>query len=237
MTFWVAGAVIGGATINAFSANKASNAQVQSAKDANSEAAREYDQARTDQMPWLDAGRGALGQLTAGTQAGGQFMRPFAMADYQADPGYQFRLDQGNRGIQQSAAARGGLLSGAAAKAISKYNSDQASQEYQNSYNRYNNDQTTQYNRLASLAGVGQTAANMLANVGQQTSQSIQNNLIGAGNARASGYMGAANGISNGIGQGLNNYQNNQLLSRLAGPSGQKIGSTAYYANNDYLAS
>lgn len=64
--------------------------------------------------------------------------RNFAMSDYQADPGYQFRLDQGNRGLNNSAAAGGGLLSGATLKAIARWNSDQASQEYQNAVNRYN---------------------------------------------------------------------------------------------------
>jgi hypothetical protein len=219
-------------------ANSAANKQSKSADSANRESARQADQTRADQLamlqqqridqaPWLAAGKDALAQLAAGTQAGGQFLQNFKASDFQEDPGYQFRLNQGTQAIERSAAARGGLLSGAAAKALTRYSQGVASDEYNNAYNRFNNNQSNQFNRLASLAGVGQAATNQMgqasqnaygtiASSGQNASNSIQNNLIGAGNARASAYVGTANAITNGIGQYMGYSQNNQLMSQLA---------------------
>jgi hypothetical protein len=238
MTFWVAGAVVAGSAINAYSSNKASSAQQQSAGEANAESAREYDQTRQDQLdllkqqredqaPWLAAGKNALSQLASGTGTGGSFIKPFSLADFQADPGYGFRLSEGEKGIQRAASARGGLYSGATLKALARFNQNTASDEYGNAYNRYNSDQSNQFNRLASMAGLGQTATNQvgqagqsaygtIANAGMNASNNISNNLIGAGNARASGYIGGANAINNGISQYLNYNQNQNLLSRVS---------------------
>jgi hypothetical protein len=238
MTFWVAGAVVGSAALGAYSSNKASKAQQQSVADANSEQAREYDQTRTDQQallaqqrsdqqPWLDAGRASLAQLAAGTGAGGNLIKPFSLADFQADPGYGFRVSEGEKAIQRAASGRGGLYSGATLKALARFNQDTASGEYGNAYNRYNTNQSNQFNRLASIAGLGQTATNQVGQAGQNAygtiasaganaSNNISQNLIGAGNARASGYVGGANAIGSGINQYLNYNQNQSLLSRLA---------------------
>jgi len=252
------GLALGGALLNKKSSDKAVSAQQQSSDAATAEARREYDitrqdqlnlltQQRADQQPWLDAGHNALTQLASGTGAGGQFTKTFTGADLASDPGYQFRLDQGNQAIERSAAARGGLLSGAAAKALTRYSQGVASDEYGNAYNRFNNDQSTQYNRLASLAGVGQAATNQvgqagqnaygtIANAGQNTSNAAQNNLTGAGNARASGYVAGANALTGAIGQGVNWYQNNQLLNQLGGGGTSKLFSGASYGSLKDLA-
>ena len=133
----------------------------------------------------------------------GSFNRAFGMADFQRDPGYDFRQQEGQRGVEASAAARGGILSGAALKAITRYNQDFASNEYGNAYGRYNNDQTTRFNRLSSLAGTGQTATTQGIASGQALTGQLQagvnnitsnNNAIG--NARASQYAGIGNAIS-----------------------------------------
>ena len=238
MTFWVAGAVVVGAGINAYSSNKASKAQQQSVSDANAESAREYDQTRQDQLdllarqredqaPWLAAGKNALAQLATGTGAYGDLIRPFGLSDFQADPGYGFRLSEGEKGIQRAASAHGGLYSGATLKALARFNQNTASDEYGNAYNRYNNNQSSQFNRLASIAGLGQTATNQvgqagqsaygtIANAGMNASNNISQNMIGAGNARASGYVGGANAITNGLGQYLNYNQNQNLLNQLS---------------------
>jgi hypothetical protein len=170
-------------------------------------------------------------------------MRNFGAADFQADPGYAFRLSEGMKALDRTAASRGGLLSGATLKGAQQYGQGLASQEYQNAFNRYqanraqqaqeygnafNRFQTERTNTLAplqSLAGVGQSAT-------QQAQQASQNyatgatgslanygnaqasNIIGAGNARASGYVGGANALSSGLGQELNFYQNQNYLDR-----------------------
>lgn len=87
-----------------------------------------------------------LAQFQDGTNlAGFQDMPAFNPDMFKEDPGYQFRLDQGMKGLNNSAAARGGLLSGAALKAADQYNQDYASGEYGNAFNRY---QTTRGNKL-----------------------------------------------------------------------------------------
>lgn len=78
----------------------------------------------------------------------------FTPAQFQVDPGYAFRMSEGMKGLERSAAARGGLLSGAALKGIQRYGQDLASQEYQNAFNRYQTARTNTLNPFASLAGV-----------------------------------------------------------------------------------
>lgn len=144
----------------------------------------------------------------------GFLTRRFSDQDFEADPGYQFRMEEGMRGVEGSAAARGGLLSGAALKAIQKYGQGLASQEYGNAYQRFNADQTNQYNRLAGLVQSGQGAASQIGNAASQFGQQQGSNLIGAGNAQAAGIMGGVNALTGGINQGINNWQQNQLLEQ-----------------------
>lgn len=53
-----------------------------------------------------------------------------------SNPGYQFRRQQGREGLENSAAARGGLLSGNALRGINEYEQDYASNEYDKALNR-----------------------------------------------------------------------------------------------------
>lgn len=145
----------------------------------------------------------------------GSLLKPFSMSDYQADPGYGFRLSEGLKAIQNSAAARGGLLSGSALKGITRYGQDAASQEYGNAYARYNQNQQNQYARLSGLSSMGENAAGQIAGLGANTAAGIAGNQIGIGNATGAAAIGNANSLSNSIGQGLNFYNQNQLLNGL----------------------
>lgn len=220
----VAAAVVGSAVVGAYASNKASKAQAKStqqASDTQLQAQREtnemqwdmYEQNRKDQEPWRKAGETALGQLSTGLKAGGEFNRNFQVSDFQKDPGYAFRQSEGLKAIDNSAAARGSSLSGATLKALTKYGQDFASNEFNNAYNRWNNDTSNRFNRIAGVAGVGQQAVNQVGAYGHQTASNIAqgnmntannvaSNTIQAGNARASGYVGTANAINGGI----NNY-------------------------------
>ena len=153
---------------------------------------------------------GQLSQLTAGLTPGGEFNRNFGMADFQADPGYAFRQSEGQKAIDNSAASRGSALSGATLKALTRFGQDTASGEYQNSYNRWNNDVSNRFNRISGVAGTGQQATQQIGQYGQQTAGNIAqgnmntanqvaSNTIGAGNARASGYVGMANSLNSGV--------------------------------------
>lgn len=243
-----AAGAIGGALIGANASGKAARTQANAAAQASAIQQQQYAQQRADQMPWVNYGGqglnelgfrlGVLPSLGADDAAGqaiqaqqrqnpafGSLLRNFGASDFEADPGYDFRLSEGMRGINNSAAARGGVLSGAALKAASKYNQNFASNEYGNAYNRFNTNQTNQFNRLASIAGVGQTATNQVGAAGQNMANNVSQNTLSAGNARASGYVGGANAISGAIGQGYNMYQGNQMMNMLAdknwnGPTG-----------------
>ena len=147
----------------------------------------------------------------------GDFNRDFTLADFQRDPGYQFRMDEGRRALERSAAARGGLMGGGTLKALERYAQGYASNEYGNAYNRFNADRDRRFNRLSSLAGIGQTASRDVASMGQQTAAGMANNTLQAGNAAAAGSVGQANAISGGL-QTLGNYwQQQQMLKNMGG--------------------
>lgn len=215
MAGWVAAAVVGSSLIGASSAKSAANTQAGATRDATAAQERMFERQVELQEPWRTAGEKALNQLSTGIEPGGEFTKNFSMADYTADPGYAFRLNEGIKALDRSAASRGGLLSGAQLKGITDYGQNAASQEYQNAFNRYQINRANRLQPLQSLAGVGQTATNTLTGAAGQLGQNIGNNLISAGNARASGYIGGANAISGGLNTGLNYYQSNNLLNAL----------------------
>lgn len=212
---WVgAGIAAVGVVSNVINGNKAANAQEQAAANATGEERREFDINQANLKPFRDAGLSVLPELQSGLTPGGEFNRSFTLKDFNADPGYQFRMDQGQQALERSAASRGGLLNGGALKAITQYGQDFASNEYSNAYNRYNNDMTTRFNRLSALAGTGQTATNTIAQLGSTTAGQIGSNILGAGNAQAAGYVNQGNAINSGV-QNLGNwYMQQQYLNK-----------------------
>lgn len=211
----VAGATLVGGVLSSNAAGNAADAQAGAAANATAETKREFDANQANLKPFRDAGLSVLPQLTSGLAPGGQFNRNFTMADFNKDPGYQFRMDQGSQALQRSAAARGGLMNGGTLKALDRYGQDYASNEYGSAYSRFNNDQTTRFNRLSALAGTGQTATNTIASLGSAASSQIGSNMIGAGNAQAAGYVGQANAVNNGISSLGNFYQQQQYMKLL----------------------
>jgi hypothetical protein len=226
----VGSAVIGG-MMNKSAASSAADAQVASTEAANATQMAMFNQNREDQAPWRDAGVVALKQLGEGTVDGGEFNRNFSMADFNADPGYDFRMKEGQRGLDSSAAARGGALSGAAVKASERYNQDYASGEYQNAYNRFNSDRNARFNRLSSLAGVGQTATSQVNNDRTQAAGAVSGNQIGAGNAQASSYIGQGNAMS-GVANTLGNFAMGQYYQ---GQGSNPYGSRPAQSNSVQL--
>lgn len=147
----------------------------------------------------------------------GSLEKDFTLADFQQDPGYEFRLAEGQKAIERSAAARGGLFSGRQLKDITRYGQDFASDEYGRAFNRFEAERAGRYNRFANLAGLGQTTATQLGGLGADYARQNADITIGgatsAAASRASGNNALAQGISNGVGQGLNWY----LLSKIYG--------------------
>lgn len=150
-----------------------------------------------------------------GAEGYGKYAQDFSMGDFQADPGYGFRLSEGQKALERSAAARGGLISGGAMKAATRYGQDMGSQEYQNAYNRYQTNRANQLNPLGSLTQSGQAAANFQAgNLGSYGTN--VGSLMGQqGQSQAAGQIGMGNTFGNAINTGISAYQNNALLEAL----------------------
>jgi hypothetical protein len=140
----------------------------------------------------------------AGSQYQNAFTQTFKPSDLTMDPSYQWRLQQGEKALQASAAAKGSLMTGQGLADINNYAQNSASQEYGNAFNRFQVNQTNSWNRLASLAGVGQQSADTVGAAGTQTGSNIagttmsgvaasNNYLTGGAAASAAGMQGAAN--------------------------------------------
>ena len=191
---------ITGANKQAKAAQNAANIQA-AAADKSSQIQKDmFEQVRGDLNPYRTAGSYALAQLMGKMQPNGFFNQTYQGQDIYDDPSYKFRVNQGNNAIQGGAAAQGGLLSGATLKALQNYGQESASQEYQNAYNRFNADQTNQYNRLSNLVGIGQNAAAQTGNAGAQTAQAIANNTMQGANAQSAGTIAAGNQQANAFG-------------------------------------
>ncbi len=174
------------------------DAQTQATREANQTQRYMYDTSRADLAPWREAGMRALPQLE-----GADFQRDFTMQDFQADPGYAFRMAEGQKAIERSAAARGGLGSGSTLKELTKYSQGVASDEFYNAYNRFNADRDRRFNRLASLAGIGQTANSQGVANNQNYANQVSSNQMGLGNAVASANIAQANRTTQLYGQGM----------------------------------
>jgi hypothetical protein len=226
----IGGSVLG-AGVNAYSANRAAKGQAQAAAASNALQKKMYKQQRKDQEPWREAGKQALSGLTGNAD----FQRDFAASDFEADPGYAFRMAEGQKALERSAAARGGLQSGGTLKALTKYGQDVASQEYGNAYNRFNADRDRRFNRLSSIAGVGQTANSQVAAAGQNYANQYGNNVQGAANANAAAGIAMGNAIGGGLSNignigmqqnWMNQWKSNQSTP-MAGQSNFNVGGIA----------
>lgn len=207
----VAGAaitVVGGA-MNNRQASKGQNAALRAQDAATAEQARQYDQSREDMLPWLNAGQRNLNQL--------EQLNSGDFSSFRQSPDYEFRRQQGLRGLSEMASARGNFFGGRMDKDIIDYNQGLATQAYGD-----------YYNRIAGLAGVGQTQSQSLASLGQNYANNMGNLAIGRGQLQNQYYQQQGdnfNQMTAGIVGGLNNwYQNN---------SARNGGGTGWYLGNN----
>jgi hypothetical protein len=221
---WVATAIAGSAILGAYTSNRAANAQANAAQAGIDAQERMFNRQVELQEPFRKAGEEALNKLIPLSSN----YTPFGMNQFTQDPGYGFRLSEGMKALDRTAAARGGLLSGATLKGAQRYGQDLGSQEYQNAFNRYQIERNAQLNPLQSLAGVGQTATNTLTGAAGQMGQNLAAGYGNVANARASGYVGGTNALTSALGTGLNYMQNQQLISRFPNPNGLVPYSGAY---------
>ena len=217
-----------GANVVGNAADRAANRLAESNQTATQLQKKIYEDQVARQQPFYQAGVNALPAYTKGVMPGGDLVRPFSMDDYQADPGYGFRLSEGMKAIDRSAASRGRLLSGETIKDAQRFGQGLATQEYQNAYNRFGSDQATRRNALAGLAGgfaptaaqqLNASGVNYAANVndlGASTARNYGNADLTGAAARQSAYGGAGGAFAN----ALNPNPYNAFLNRQMGVIG-----------------
>jgi len=226
MTFWVAGAVVGSSLIGANAANKAANTQAGAMNRAAELQYQQYQDTVARQKPFYDVGVNALPELVEASK-----YQPFTMDKFQADPGYAFRLSEGQKALERSAAARGGLLSGGTGKALQRFGQDYGSQEYTNAFNRYQAERTARLQPLQALTGMGQSTGQQISQQGQQMASNVGDAMGSAAAARASGYVGTANALTGGLNTYLNYQQGQNMLGAIRGGGSSVPG---WSVNNPY---
>jgi hypothetical protein len=215
----IAAPVIAG-LVGADAAKSAAETQAQSAREANALLYKMYQEQKGLQEPFRGAGITAQNRLldllglsqNRGAEGFGKYGRDFSMSDFTADPGYAFRLAEGQKTLDRQAAARGGLISGGALKAATRYGQDMGSQEYQNAFNRYQTNRANQLQPLGSLLTSGQAAASNQAAAAGNYGTQAGGNITGAGAATAAGQVGSANALTNAL-SGYLNYSSSQNLA------------------------
>jgi hypothetical protein len=212
-------AILGSAVLGAASSRSAAKTQAGAADRAADLQREQFERQVELQAPFREVGVRALPELEAASR-----YTPFGMDQFQADPGYAFRLSEGQKQLDRMAAVRGGQISGSSLKAAARFGQEMGSQEYTNAFNRYQTERSARLNPLQSLAGFGQTSTNQLGAAGQSMASGVGEALGAGAQARASGYMGMANAIGGGVGQYMNyqqNQANNALLQQaLSRPTG-----------------
>jgi hypothetical protein len=188
--------------------NMAASAANRAAQMQQDEATR----ARAALSPWVAAGGGAIGKVTnllgLGTlktnggnfntygldPAGAKETQQQALADFETSPGYQFRMDEGSKALDRSAASRGLLRSGAQQKAITAFGQGIASEEYGN-----------YMDNLLAVSGLGGQAASSGNNTAANLTGNAADNIFRGGVARGSAYSAGANALASGISKGVEN--------------------------------
>jgi hypothetical protein len=221
----VAGAGLAGAAISSGASKSAADTQAQAANNASQLQWQQFQQMQQNLQPYMQLGTNAIPGLQSQLGKLGGMNFSFNPTEQQLEntPGYQFTLQQGLKGINNSLAAQGLNLSGAQAKAVSQFTTGLADQTYQQQYqNALQNFMTNygvqsdQYNRQSGLVGLGQNAAAGVGNAGLQTASQAGNFLTSGANAQAAGMIGSANAIN----QGLGSASQGGLLYSLLGNNG-----------------
>jgi hypothetical protein len=216
----VAGATLGGALISSNAAKSAANTQANAANTATAAQQAMYGQTLANLQPYMAGGNTALSTLNS-KEANGSLGGSFTPADYLSnqDPGYAFQLGQGQQALQNSQAAKDGVLSGSALKGLIQYNQGVASTGYQNAYDRWLSSQKNTLSTLMGPATLGENAAAGAGTAGANYAGGISSTTQAAGNATAAGTVGSANAISNGLSNGSGYLYLNSLLNKNGGVS------------------
>jgi hypothetical protein len=200
------GGIKAGTEIEARAAERAADEVAGGETEATRLQQQRMDEALTAQRnllsPYSTAGATALNRLSTGLATGGEFAQPFTLTNFTADPGYAFRLSEGQKALERQSAARGGLMSGGALKAATRFGQEMGSQEFQNAFNRYYAERQAQLDPLFQLYSGGLAASGDLASAegtaGRVTADYLGAGETGAARARAQGTLSAGAARSSG---------------------------------------
>jgi hypothetical protein len=212
MSWMIPVAIAASSYLGSKAASKAADVQAGAMDRASELQYKQYQEDVARQKPFYDVGVNALPELVAASK-----YTPFGTEQFQADPGYAFRLKEGQQALERSAAARGGLISGGALKAATRYGQEMGSQEYTNAFNRYQAERTARLQPLQALTGMGQSTGQQISQAGQTMASNVGDAMGSAAAARASGYVGGANALTSGLGTYLNYSQGQNYLNALRG--------------------
>lgn len=179
----------GGGTTGAI--QQASNAANAQSAEALALQRRIYEEGVARQQPFYQAGVNALPGYLKGIAPGGEYVRNFTMADFNADPGYAFRLSEGQKALERQAAARGGLISGSALKAAQRYGQDMGTQDYGRALQDFYGRQDVARNAAAGVVGYAPTASNAMTNLGTNYGNAASTNLTNQGDTSANAMLAA----------------------------------------------
>jgi hypothetical protein len=227
-----AGSAISG-LLGANAATNAAQIQADAAKAASANQLAMFNTLNTQQAPYRAQGYNALNQIgsmlpgqsiqydAAGNPVGtitgtGYLTQQYGPQDFAAgvDPGYMFRLQQGQMANQRAGNVSGGGLGGNVMRGLQDYTQGQASQEYNNAFNRFQTQRSNIYNTLAGIAGIGQTGQTATNTAGTNMATAASQLGVGSAAAQAAGQTGAANAYSNAINNVVNNYTLASLLNQ-----------------------
>jgi hypothetical protein len=164
-------------------------------------------------VPQGSTGPGGLTPMGGGAPGAAGGGSAQALAELQTSPGYQFRLGEGQKALERSAAARGTLLTGGTLKGLTRYGQDYASGEYNN-----------RYNQLMGVTALGQNAAAQQGNANSAYAQNAGDLQTQIGNANAAGTVGGANAWGNAYGGAMNNALQMYYLYQLGQGGGGQGG-------------
>lgn len=237
---YTTGASLLGGYLQADAAKEAAQIQADAANKAMAQQQANFELINRQQAPYRAAGYNTLNEIAklssgqtpqydyqgnivkdaAGNpvmQAGsGYLTNQFSPQDFAAgiDPGYAFRLQQGQMANQRAANVAGGALSGNTLKGLQDYTQGLASTEYGNAFDRYQKQRQNIYNTLASIAGIGQTGQTATNTAATNATNAATQLGIGSAAAQAAGNVGATQAYTNAINNATNNYTLASLLNQ-----------------------
>jgi hypothetical protein len=222
---WLAAAVIGSAAIGAIASTSAAGKQAGAAQHATDVQQAMFNQTQANVAPWLTAGQTSLKELIAGTQPGGPLTQlpyqPFTLDKFHQDPGYQFQQQQGENAAINAMSKSGGPNSNNL-KGLIGFSQGLANTDYQQALNNYitqfgltNQTRQQQFQNLNTISAEGLGAGLQQGQISANVGSNIGQNIIGAGNAQASGIVGASNAFTGGISNAYNAWIQQQFLAKM----------------------